>query len=81
MTRPSEWFRQPKNAWTWPLITLAALMLCVVGGVILALLFSGCASGRTVSDGGSVYDTFSVIMTDGTTVECVTNGNGLWCTP
>jgi hypothetical protein len=85
MPRPSEWFNRPFNEWTWPMVTLVALVLVVIAGVVLSLVLAGCAQqpgGQGTSGGNSGVEPKSateagfteaaITLSDGRTITCIT---------
>jgi len=75
-----------RNAWTWPLIALTALLAIVLVGTILALL-SGCSAGQSYGGGGQQapaepkavkqgagagFAEHEIMLSDGRTVVCLT---------
>jgi hypothetical protein len=76
-----RWLKE--SPWGWPLTTFVVLIIVVITGVILALLFSGCASGTRGEQGGSTTTSLrqeNITLDDGRTIPCIIySGTAMVC--
>jgi hypothetical protein len=72
------------SPWGWPLTVFLVLIFVVIAGVVLSLLFSGCASAQPRGEQGgstnSVLYQENITLDDGRTIPCIIyNRTALQC--